>query len=225
MVPVGEKADGIESIGVFEKPQWARRALGDLHQPDEDTRESHAKHHEAQISALAAVERERAEENHERREQRKRAEPGGAGRHAEWRPWEIAPNQFESRGYGFTPRQTGPDSRWQGDQLRRRDSQNRGAKRQRPAHFTRERRVHDSPQGRNENGKRQKLKERVRKKTAPRPSSQHEAGYETERAKIEERANPLFQCRISIVQGQLRPGFSGAGWRRRNERRRRVLAV
>src|SRR5580700_5476905 len=101
MIPVGEKTDGFRSIGVFEKPQWARRALGDLQQPHKDAREPHAEHHETQQSALATVELQRAEEDRERREKRKRAEPSGAGRHRKWRPGGIASDQFESRGYGF----------------------------------------------------------------------------------------------------------------------------
>lgn len=171
------------------------------------------------------VERKRAEENREKREEGKRAEPGGARRHAERRPGEIASDRLESRGYGFAPGQAGPDRGRHGKQLRQGNSRERGAKRQRPPHLPRERSVHDAPQGGNENGKRQKLKERVRQKTAPRPSPQEEAGYEAEGAKIEERTNPLFQFRMSIVQGWRRLSSSGAHWQRRDEQRRRVVAA
>src|SRR5262249_8439591 len=74
MVPVGEKSNGFINIGGFEKPQWARRALGNLRQPDESARKPHAEHDETHQAALVMVELKRAKEDRERREERKRAE-------------------------------------------------------------------------------------------------------------------------------------------------------
>src|ERR1700730_18126447 len=95
MIPVCKKSNRLVYIRIRIEPQWTRRTLGNLKEPDKRSENADAEQDQTHPPPFAVAELNRTEKDCQRRQQRKCAKPCCAWCDTNREPRQLTPQQIK----------------------------------------------------------------------------------------------------------------------------------